>query len=165
MTDLLTECIIILNHEKENGILTEEAGNDILEFLVCACDHLYGGDAELIKEVHEIMEPVVWLRREMEQRNRELERDIQDLQESNKDLQESNKGLQESNKGLQESNENLQAKMQSGLTNLIHRLQEEDKNEEEVQNALMELFSLSAAEAKEMVKLHWKDQGKSGTHS
>ena len=197
LTELLTECIIILNHEKENGILTEGERNDISEFLACACEHLYGGDAEVIGEVHKIMEPVVWLRREMEQRNKELEKDIQDLQKgyadlqksntdlqksntdlqkSNTDLQKSNTDLQKSNTDLQKSNVNLQnsntslqknnrdlqkdkqdlqEKMENGLKNLIHKLQEEGKNRDQVLSSLEELFSLSTAEAEEKVEHYW----------
>ena len=155
LTELLEECILILNHEKENGILTEEERNDITEFLSCACEHLYGGDAEVIREVHQIMEPIVWLRREMEQRNKELEKDIKDLQKSNTDLQKDKQDLQKDKQDLQENNKVLQEKMEKGLCNLIRKLQIEGKNQEEAQRTLEELFALSVTEAKEKVKLYW----------
>lgn len=157
LTELLRECIIILNHEKENGILTEVERNDITEFLSCACEHLYGGNAEVIKEVHNIMKPIVWLRREVEQWNKELEKDIQDLQKTNTDLQKDKQNLEKTNTDLQKDKQDLQKQMENGVKHLIHKLQEEGASREKAISTLKEFFSLTTAEAEEKVKRYWKE--------
>ncbi|MGN1148690.1 MAG: hypothetical protein ACI4TB_09725, partial [Lachnospiraceae bacterium] len=120
--------------------------------------------AELIREVHEIMEPAVKLRREIVEELREnikdLQADNQDLQKSNKDLQKNNKNLQKNNKNLQERNRRLQDKnedLEKGLANLIRKFQTEGKSRGEVEEELRKLFSLTEAGAGDYLKKYWKN--------
>lgn len=83
LTELVAECIMVLKQEKENGTLIENERNDIAEFLRCACDQLYGGDPEMIVELHGIVEPAIKLRREIIQ---ELQGSIADLQEDKENV-------------------------------------------------------------------------------
>ena len=71
LTEFLAECIMILNREKESGVLTECAWNDIMEFLYKACGHLLEKEPELLEEVYEGMEPAIKL-------NREIIKELQD---------------------------------------------------------------------------------------
>ena len=64
LTALIMDCIMILNREEENGDLERKAVNDFLELIGKACDHLFAKEPELLREVHEIMEPTIKLVRE-----------------------------------------------------------------------------------------------------
>ena len=150
LTELLAKCIMILKREKENGVLTEWARNDIAEFLSCAFDHLYGSETELIREVHEVMEPAIKLRREIVQ---ELSESVKTLDERRKSLEENNRSLTENNKLLERENRRLEA----GLIHLIQKSQAEGKSKEEVVKMLRELFSFSETEAKKKTENHWKE--------
>lgn len=59
LTELVRECIMIIEREKENGTLTEEAGKEIIEMLDITCSHLLRNEPELKKEVQGIMRPIV----------------------------------------------------------------------------------------------------------
>lgn len=164
LTELLAKCIMILKREKENGVLTEWARNDIAEFLSCACDHLYGSEPELIREVHEVMEPAIKLRREIVQ---ELSESVKTLDERRKSLEENNRSLEENNRSLEENNRSLtennkllereNRRLEDGLIHLIQKSQAEGKSKEEVVKMLRELFSFSETEAKKKTENHWKE--------
>lgn len=64
LTKFVSDCIIIINREEENGTLEDRTGADIVEYMGRTCDHLFGKEPELIREVHEVMEPVIKLARE-----------------------------------------------------------------------------------------------------
>ena len=59
LTELVWECIMIIEREKGNGTLTEEAGKEIIEMLDITCSHLLRNEPELKKEVQRIMRPIV----------------------------------------------------------------------------------------------------------
>lgn len=59
LTEFIMECIMIIDREKENGTLTDEAGKEIIEFLDITCSYLLKNEPELKKEVREIMRPIV----------------------------------------------------------------------------------------------------------
>lgn len=61
LTKFIGKCIIIIKREEENGTLSGRAGADIVELMGKACGHLYGKEPELLKEVHEVMEPAIKL--------------------------------------------------------------------------------------------------------
>lgn len=65
LTEFIRECIMIIEREKTNGTLTGLAGEDIIEFLSITCDYLFKNEPELYKEVHELMNPTIKLRREI----------------------------------------------------------------------------------------------------
>lgn len=171
LTELLAKCIMILKREKENGVLTEWARNDIAEFLSCACDHLYGSEPDLIREVHEVMEPAIKLRREivqelsesvktLDERRKSLEENNRSLEENNRSLEENNRSLEENNRSLTENNKLLERenrRLEDGLIHLIQKSQAEGKSKEEVVKMLRELFSFSETEAKKKTENHWKE--------
>lgn len=50
---------MIIDREKENGSLTDEAGKEIIEFLDITCSYLLKNEPDLKKEVRGIMRPIV----------------------------------------------------------------------------------------------------------
>lgn len=132
MTEFLAECIMILYHEKENGTLTENARNDIAEFLYKACEHLLQGEPELLEEVYEAMEPAIKL-------NREIIKELQD------DKAQLNIQLHSKDRILE-----------NGIIKLIQRIKEEGKTISETEQALTDIFLLNKKEAHDKVTLHWE---------
>lgn len=61
LTKLVADCIIIINREEENGTLSNTTGADIVELMGKTCDYLFSKEPELLREVHEIMEPAIKL--------------------------------------------------------------------------------------------------------
>ncbi len=61
LTKLVADCIIIINREEENGTLSNSTGTDIVELMGKTCDYLFSKEPELLREVHEIMEPAIKL--------------------------------------------------------------------------------------------------------
>ena len=59
LTEFIRECIMIIDREKENGVLTDIAGKEMIEFLSLTCGYLLKNEPELKKEVHGIMRPIV----------------------------------------------------------------------------------------------------------
>lgn len=59
LTELIRECIMIIDREKENGTLTDGVGEEIMELMDITCGHLLRNEPELKKEVHGIMRPIV----------------------------------------------------------------------------------------------------------
>lgn len=141
LTEFLSECIMILNREKENGALTECASNDIMEFLYKACGHLLEEEPELLEEVYEGMEPAIKLNREI----------IKELQDDKKEL---SRQLKDSNRQLQSKEQ----KLESGIIKLIQRLKNEGKSIEAAREALEDVFSLDKKEAKAKAELYWEEK-------
>lgn len=61
LTKLVADCIIIINRKEENGTLSNATGADIVELMGKTCDYLFSKEPELLREVHEIMEPAIKL--------------------------------------------------------------------------------------------------------
>ena len=59
LTDFIRECIMIIDREKENGVLTDIAGKEMIEFLSLTCGYLLKNEPELKREVNGIMIPIV----------------------------------------------------------------------------------------------------------
>ncbi|MDE5597265.1 MAG: hypothetical protein K2J04_05480 [Lachnospiraceae bacterium] len=59
LTEFIRECIMIIDREKENGMLTDISGKEIIEFLSLTCSYLLKNEPELKKEVYGIMRPIV----------------------------------------------------------------------------------------------------------
>ena len=77
LTEFIRECIMIIDREKENGTLTDDAGKEIIEFLDMTCSYLLKNEPELKKEVRGIMRPIVMT--QMERAEYEIEKAIQKL--------------------------------------------------------------------------------------
>lgn len=59
LTEFIQECIMIIDREKGNGTLTDAAGKEIIEFLDMTCGYLLKNEPDLMKEVRDIMRPIV----------------------------------------------------------------------------------------------------------
>lgn len=128
MTALIMDCIMILNREEENGDLERKAVNDFLELIGKACDHLFAKEPELLREVHEIMEPTIKLVRE------ELEEQI---------------GRQKEQIGRQK------AQLDQHVVNFIRQCREEKRSQTETEQLVRKIFSLERQDAKEKVAECW----------
>lgn len=64
LTKFILDCIMIINREEENGTLRGSTGADIVEYMGRTCDYIFNKEPELLKGVHEVMEPVIKLIRE-----------------------------------------------------------------------------------------------------
>jgi FtsZ-binding cell division protein ZapB len=160
LTEFLAECIMILNHEKESGVLTENAQNDIAEFLYKACEHLLADEPELLGEVFEAMEPAIKLNREI---IKELQDDKKELQNEKKELQNEKNELWHDKEQLQQDKIQLSRqlqikdkKLEKGIVNLIQRIKNEGKTPADAECALEDVFSLDKKEAKDKVMLYWE---------
>ncbi|MDE7360009.1 MAG: hypothetical protein K2N39_11405 [Lachnospiraceae bacterium] len=51
--------MMIIEREKRNGTLTEDAGKEIIELMDITCSHLLRNEPELKREVQGIMRPIV----------------------------------------------------------------------------------------------------------
>lgn len=122
------DCIMILNREEENGDLERKAVNDFLELIGKACDHLFAKEPELLREVHEIMEPTIKLVRE------ELEEQI---------------GRQKEQIGRQK------AQLDQHVVNFIRQCREEKRSQTETEQLVRKIFSLERQDAKEKVAECW----------
>ena len=135
MTALILDCIMILNREEENGDLERKAVNDFLELIGKACDHLFAKEPELLREVHEIMEPTIKLVRE------ELEEQI--------GRQGEQISRQEEQIGRQ------QAQLDQHVVNFIRQCREEKRSQTETEQLVRKIFSLERQDAKEKVAECW----------
>ena len=135
LTALILDCIMILNREEENGDLERRAVNDFLELIGKACDHLFAKEPELLREVHEIMEPTIKLVRE------ELEEQI--------GRQGEQISRQEEQIGRQ------QAQLDQHVVNFIRQCREEKRSQTETEQLVRKIFTLERHDAKEKVAECW----------
>lgn len=139
---LVSECLTVLDREKENAVITEIIRKDIGEFLWKACRYLLEEDEELSMLVRMELEPAVKLSREI----------IQELRDSNKELQDSNKELQDNNKELQGNVEKLHKRVEDSYRRLIQKSESEGKTVEETEAELMAVFALTEEETREKIR-------------
>lgn len=130
LTKLVADCIIIINRKEENGTLSNMAGADIVELMGKTCDYLFSKEPELLREVHEIMEPAIKLFSEelKEQKDIEFKLFSEKLNEQND----------------KELNQYIQ--------NCILQCKSEGKNKLQTEQILQKIFSLNSKAVKEMLE-------------
>lgn len=130
LTKLVADCIIIINRKEENGTLSNMAGADIVELMGKTCDYLFSKEPELLREVHEIMEPAIKLFSEelKEQKDIEFKLFSEKLNEQND----------------KELNQYIQ--------NCILQCKSEGKNKLQTEQILQKIFSLSSKAVKEILE-------------
>lgn len=130
LTKLVADCIIIINRKEENGTLSNMAGADIVELMGKTCDYLFSKEPELLREVHEIMEPTIKLFSEelKEQKDTEFKLFSEKLNEQND----------------KELNQHIQ--------NCILQCKSEEKNKLQTEQILQKIFSLSSKAVKEILE-------------
>lgn len=130
LTKLVADCIIIINRKEENGTLSNMAGADIVELMGKTCDYLFSKEPELLREVHEIMEPTIKLFSEelKEQKDTEFKLFSEKLNEQND----------------KELNQHIQ--------NCILQCKSEGKNKLQTEQILQKIFSLSSKAVKEILE-------------
>ena len=132
LTEFIRECIMIIDREKGNGTLTDEAGKEIIEFLDMTCSYLLKNEPELKKEVRGIMRPIVMTQMER------AEYEIKLIKER----------LEEEKNMHSERNENA-------IRKLVKKYCASGQERQEVKESIQDIFSLDETEAEEKMGKYW----------
>lgn len=136
LTELIRECIMIIDREKENGTLTDSAGKEIMELMDITCGHLLRNEPELKKEVHGIMRPIVMLQSERAEYKIKLITEEKQKVEKEKDM-------------YRERHENA-------IRKSIEKCCLSGQNRQEIKDSIRDIFSLNETEAEEKMKQYWQ---------
>lgn len=160
LTKLVADCIMIINRKEENGTLSNMAGADIVELMGKTCDYLFSKEPELLREVHEIMEPAIKLFSEelKEQKDTEFKLFSEKLNEQKeaefKLLSEKLNQQKEVELKLltQKLNEQNDKELNQHIQNCILQCKSEGKNKLQTEQILQKIFSLSSKAVKEILE-------------
>ena len=122
---------MIIDREKENGTLTDAAGEEVIELLDITCGYLLKNEPELKKEVYGIMRPIVMT--QMERAELISER------------------FEEEKKRNSERNENA-------IRKLIEKYCPFAQDRQEMKESIQDIFSLNEAEAEEKMEKYWQQR-------
>lgn len=146
LTKFMSDCIMIINREEENGTLRGSTGADIVEYMGRNCDYIFSKEPELLKGVHEIMEPVIKLIRE------EAEDTIKQKDDELKLLKEQNKLFcEQKNAEIRQMEERLDKFLQ----NYICQCKREGKVKEQTEKELQEHFALPLQDVRAKMEKWW----------
>lgn len=174
LTKFMSDCIIIINREEENGTLGNVTGADIVELMGKSCDHLFNKDPNLLREVHEVMEPAIKLFSEKlneqkdaefkllseklnEQKNTELKLLSEKLNEQ-KDAEFKllcEKLNEQKDAEIKHVYEQSDIQLNQHIRNCILQCKTEGKNKSQTEQILQLIFSLKATDAKERLEKYW----------
>ena len=164
LTKFIGKCIIIIKREEENGTLSGRAGADIVELMGKACDHLYGKEPELLKVVHEVMEPAIKLLSErMDEKIAEYQRalkllseekyeKIEELAAQKKEFELYSEKMDEK---IAEQEKEFKLYSEQLICNCIRQYKEEGRTKEQVESVLQKIFSIALVDAKEKIERYW----------
>ncbi len=164
LTKFIGKCIIIIKREEENGTLSGRAGADIVEIMGKACDHLYGKEPELLKEVHEVMEPAIKLLSErMDEKIAEYQRGLKLLSEEKyekiEELAAQKKEFElyseKMDEKIAEQEKEFKLYSEQLICNCIRQYKEEGRMKEQVESLLQKIFSIALVEAREKIERYW----------
>lgn len=149
LTKFIADCIIIINRAEENGTMSNRVCADTVELMGKACDYLFKKEPELLREVHETMEPAIKLLSE------EFEEQLaeKDMQLEQKDIQLEQKEIQLEQKDA--LLEQQKVHQEQHILNYIRQCREEGKSKAQTEHTLQKIFSLDASEAKEKLEKWW----------
>ena len=170
LTKMAEDCIMIINREEENGRMSSRMGADILELIGKVCDYLFKKEPELLREVHEVMEPAIKLHsEELEeqiamQQEKLKEKDIQltqqreQLIQKNEQLAQKDKQLTQMDKQLTQMDKQLtqmDEEMTQHIKNCIHICKKAGNTKIQAEKTLQEIFFLTITDAKTMLEKYW----------
>ena len=136
--------------------MSSRMGADILELIGKVCDYLFKKEPELLREVHEVMEPAIKLHsEELEERiamqqEKLKEKDIQLIQQREQ-LYQKDEQLTQKDEQLTQMDEQLT----QHIKNCIRLCKKDEKTKVQAEQVLQEIFFLTMADAKKMVEKHW----------
>ena len=119
---------MIVYHEKENGILTESARINLLDFLGRACDYLLRDEPEIHMEVRKMMKPAFKL------------------------LTEENAELKKRTANLSGENTELKTRIENSIKNVIEKNRINQIDISQTKEMIQNIFDLSESETEEMLK-------------
>ena len=128
LTEFIRECIMIIDREKGNGSLTDEAGKEIIEFLDMTCGYLLKNEPDLKKEVRGIMRPIVMT--QMERAEYEINL-------------------------IKQRNEEDKKRLGDAIRKLIQKYCASGQERQEVKASIQDIFSLDETEAEEKMEKYW----------
>ena len=128
MTEFIRECIMIIDREKENGMMTDTAGKEMIELLDITCGYLLKNEPELKKEVHGIMRPIVMT---------QMERAEYEIKLVNERIEEEKKRLGDA------------------IRKVIEKYYSSGQSRQEVKESIQDIFSMDEAEAEEKMEKYW----------
>ena len=120
--------MMIVYHEKENGILTESARINLLDFLGRACDYLLQDEPEIHMEVRKMMKPAFKL------------------------LTEENAELKKRTANLSGENTELKTRIENSIKNVIEKNRINQIDISQTKEMIQNIFDLSESETEEMLK-------------
>ena len=120
--------MMIVYHEKENGILTESARINLLDFLGRACDYLLRDEPEIHMEVRKMMKPAFKL------------------------LTEENAELKKRTANLSGENTELKTRIENSIKNVIEKNRINQIDISQTKEMIQNIFDLSESETEEMLK-------------
>ena len=142
LTKMAEDCIMIINREEEIGRMSGRMGADIMELMGKTCDYLFKKEPKLLREVHEVMGPVIKLHSE------ELEEKIAMQQE---ELKEKEIQLNQKDEQLQRQKEQLDKL----IKNYILLYKKDGKTIQQAEQSLQEIFSITPTDAKGLLEEYW----------
>ena len=147
LTKLVADCIIIINREEENGTLSNSTGTDIVELMEKTCDYLFSKEPELLREVHEIMEPAIKLFSEelKEQKDAEFKL-VQETLE--KQIAKQQDEIDQKNMQLNQKDKQLN----QHIRNCILQCKADGKTKLQTEQMLQMIFSLDSKAAGEILE-------------
>ena len=163
LTKFVSDCIIIINREEENGTLGRITGADLVGLMGKSCDQLFHKEPTLLKEVHEVMEPAIKLFSEelKEQQEAKFKLFSEELQEqkeaefklfSEKLHEQKDAELKLLSEKFQEQSD---IQLNQHIKNCIQQCKSEGKNELQTEQMIQTIFSLEATDAKEKLEKYW----------
>ena len=149
LTKMAEDCIMIINREEEIGRMSSRMGADILELMVKACDYLFKKEPGLLREVHEVMEPAIKLHSEELEEKIAMQQEELKVKEIQLNLKDEQLNLKDEQ--LQQQKEQLDKL----IKNYIRLYKKDGKTNQQAEQSLQEIFSITPTDAKELLEKYW----------
>lgn len=150
LTDMLWECIMVLEREKENGLLTDAEKDDLLQSMSIVCQKLFERDPEMIEVIYGEprfatnfrfnSEIIAEQKEEIESQKTELESQKIEIEQLKKEIQSQNDGREK------------------GIQSLLKKLRAEGMERNRAKNIVADTFSLDEESSEEKMEHYWENQ-------
>lgn len=155
LTKLVANCIIIINREEENGTLSSSTGADIVELIGKTCDYLFSKEPELLREVHEIMEPAIKLLSEELKEQNEAEFKLFSeklIEQKEAEINLIRETLEKQIISQQDEIDQKNMQLNQHIRNCILQCKADGKTKLQTEKMLQMIFSLDSKVTKEMLE-------------
>lgn len=155
LTKLVANCIIIINREEENGTLSSSTGADIVELIGKTCDYLFSKEPELLREVHEIMEPAIkLLSEELKEQNEAGFKLFSEklIEQKEAEINLIRETLEKQIISQQDEIDQKNMQLNQHISNCILQCKADGKTKLQTEKMLQMIFSLDSKVTKEMLE-------------